>query len=263
MRYIVAGMFEQAKSYWTAAIWAKVLVAIAGFVLSFQPGAARIVGICVLALETVAFLGFSKADDLKSAAEPMLTRLDFEHGLGWKITKEQVDEYRADHGKYESRGRAVRMDEPYFASGDHQPGAEALRQGMMESAFFTRAISRNAMSVVYSIVALIALAFFTVLITGLYRQLSRGENAVDEFAVSGLIFLVTIDLVPLARQYGALAAAATRARDVLSGARSESTIISAVIEYQLARASAPLLPTFAFLKGRMPLSAIWSGDNRK
>ena len=262
MRYIVAGMFERAKLYWTVAMWAKVLVALAAFYLSAQPDSATPVGAIVLLLEISAMIGFSMANALKSAAEPMLSRLDFEHGLGWHLNKSQIDEYRADYGRYELRGRAVRMGDPYFATSS-PPSPDVLRESMIESAFYTRAIARSAKTVVYLVTGLIATAFVTLLVTGLYRHFAHGANPVGEFVVDGLIFLVTLDLVPLARQYGDLSVAATRSRDALSGAKTESEIVAAVVEYQLARASAPLLPTFAFLKGRWPLAAIWTGDFRE
>ena len=263
MRNIVSGLFERAKSWWLVGFWSKVAVAIAGFVLSADPAAALGVGIAVLCLEGLATAAFYFADGLKSKAEPILTRLDYEGALGWSIPKELTDEYRADYSKYEALGQKVRQNDPYFATPPTETGVETLVANIMESAFYTRSIAKSAANVCYFLLSVTAVAFFSVLLTAVYRDVFRARHEFYEYAVDALILLVTIDLAPRARQYLALSGEAGRARDILPRAKTIEEVIPAVVEYQLARASAPLLPTFTFLKGRTPLAAIWTGSAGK
>ncbi|MHB8390676.1 MAG: hypothetical protein ACYDBH_14035 [Acidobacteriaceae bacterium] len=240
------------------AVVAKSLSAFCGLVLCFLPDAAIVIGITILLLELASSCCFYFSDAIKTSAEPTLTRLDFEHGLGWKIPKEDVDNFLADFAQHEQRGRDVRGDDEYFSSPVADTGPQRLRSDITESALYTRTIALNARDVLLFILFGIVAALLAVLITGLYRHFSHGRAIGQELAVDVLIFLVAIDLVPLCIRYNALAQTASRTRDILKRANTESEVVPAVVDYQLARASAPLLPTFAFLSRRFPLSAIWS-----
>lgn len=262
MREITAGIFEQAKTYWTVAISAKVLIAAAGIYLTFVPTNATPIAVIVLVFEVISASGFYRAESLKDDAEPILTRLDYEDGLGWHIPQQNVEQYRSDFEQFELRGRKVRRDDPYFSS-SFSPGVERLKNNVLESALYTRAIARNACKAVIFVLAISSAAFCALFGSGLYRHFGTNHPSGSELFVSALIFLVTIDLVPLALRYNWFAGIATETRTALTHANTMEAVVPEVIAYQLARSSAPLLPTFTFLNGRTPLAAIWAGSRKK
>lgn len=131
---------------------------------------------------------------------------------------------------------------------------------MLESALYTRTIASNAKGVVFAVFSLLILSVFVLLVSGAYQLLKRPGETASAFITDALIVLVTLDLLPLALRYGELAAASTKLRSQLNPitAPTEANIMPSVIEYQIARSYAPLLPTFAFLARRLPLASIWS-----
>lgn len=262
MRGLVAGVFERAKLFWSAGIAGKILIALMGLVVALMGSPPAYVLLIVLALEALSFISLYAADSLKSSAEPMLMRLDYEYGMGWPVPEVVREQYNADFGSLESLGAKIREGQPYFVS-ETAIGTERLKEAVLESALYTRDIAKGARNVVFSVFVLVALAFFCLLASGLYRLFTHGAQSGLEFAVDALIFLAGIDLLPLAGKYDQLVQASTHTRESLAGLHREEAILPAVIEYQLARSNAPLLPTFKFLQRRQPLGAIWKGPSAK
>lgn len=262
-RHIVTGLFERAKRYWTIAVLGKLVVACFGFFVAIRPSFASALGLAILIVETASSLCFYRADALKSQAEPVLMRLDLDESLDWPIPKDYVDELSADFGKFRDKGQRIRADDAYFTPGSTMIGLNRLRKNLSESALYTRTIAAAARNVIFTLFAILFCVVATVLISGLYRHVFQGTNAAGEFLVTALLVLVTIDLLPLGFQYNTLRCEATRTRRVLStlfANAPDAVVMPIAIEYQLARAVAPLLPTYAFLKKRFPLGAIWSAE---
>jgi hypothetical protein len=266
VRYIVAGLFETAKGYWTRGILARLLAGILGFASAFFSDTVTAVGVGILVLGAFASFSLSRSEHLKVAAEPLLALLDFEESLGWTISKQQRDEVSIDFGKFESLGRRVRGADPYFNPGTAPPGPGRLRSNILESALYTRTLAIDARNVIWAIFACLMIAFFAALISGVYRTLEHRtvtpqDHGAGDFVVAGLLLLVSLDLIPLAIRYSELANVAKRMRVLLgqmSATPSEPDVVAATVEYQIGRAVAPLLPTFTFLKRRFPLAAIWA-----
>ena len=260
-RFIVTGLFERAKRDWTTAIIAKFVVAIIGFIVAIRPGNAAALGLVILVAETMSATCFYRAERLKAQAEPVLARLDLEDSLGWATPKSYIDELAADFGTFSRVGQRIRGDDAYFSPGEIPIGWRRLSNNMSESALYTRTIAAAARNVIFTLCGIMISAVAIVLISGIYRQAYQGTNAAGEFLVDALLFLVTIDLLPLGFRYHTLRCEATQTRSVLSSLSpdsNEAAVVPIAIQYQLARAVAPLLPTYAFLRKRFPLGAIWS-----
>ena len=263
-RHIVTGLFERAKRYWTVAVLGKIAVACFGFFVAIRPSFASALGLAILIAETASSTCFYRADALKSQAEPVLMRLDLDESLDWPIPRDYVDELSADFEKFKDEGQRIRAGDAYFAPGGTMIGLNRLRKNISESALYTRTIAAATRNVIFAIFAILLCAVAAVLISGLYRHAFQGTNAAGEFLVTALLVLVTMDLLPLGFQYNSLRCEATRTRRMLSTLSvnaPDATVIPIVIEYQLARAVAPLLPTYAFLNKRFPLGAIWSAED--
>jgi hypothetical protein len=259
IRSISAGLFERAKSFWVTAMFSKAAIAVMGLAAAYFHDATTYLAMAILAFELIASLAFYRADQLKSEAEPILVRLDYEESMGWKIPESSKLDWVADFQEFEPLGARVRNAQPYFAQ-TGPTGVATLRKNILESALYTRTISKNARTVVFVLFALLLLTFLALLITGTFELLATPHEPAPALITDALIALVTIDLLPLALRYGELADAAMKLRRHLNPvtAMTESNIIPAVVEYQVSRANGPLLPTFSFLARRLPLAAIWS-----
>jgi hypothetical protein len=260
-RYIVTGLFERAKRYWTIAVFGKVVVAFIGFLVAIRPSFAAGFAIAILLAEAVSATCFYRADALKSQAEPVLSRLDLDESLGWSLPRDYLEELSADYGGFAQKGQRIRGGDAYFAPGEASVGWSRLSKNVLESALYTRTIAAAARNVIFTLFAIMLCIVAAVSISGAYRQFFQGTNAAGEFLVDALLLLVTMDLLPLGFQYNTLRCEATRTRSRLSSLprdAAEAAVLPIALQYQLARAVAPLLPTFAFLKKRFPLGAIWS-----
>ncbi len=263
-RYIVTGLFERAKRYWTIAVLGKIAVACFGLFVAVRPSFAPSFGIAILIAEAASLTCFYRADALKSQAEPVLMRLDFDESLGWLMPKDYVEELSADFGAFKDKGRRIRAGDAYFAPGDTMIGLNRLQKNISEAALYTRTIAGAARNVIFILFMILFCAVVAVLISGIYRQGFHGTNAAGEFLVAALLVLVTMDILPLAFKYNTLRCEATRTRrllSTLSATAPDAKVLPIAIEYQLARTVAPLLPTYTFLKKRFPLGAIWSAED--
>lgn len=146
-RYIVTGLFERAKRYWTIAVLGKIAVACFGFFVAVRPSFASAFGLAILVAEAAASTCFYRADALKSQAEPVLMRLDFDESLGWLMPKDYVDELSADFAKFKDKGQRIRAGDAYFAPGETMIGLTRLQKNLLESALYTRTIAAAARNV--------------------------------------------------------------------------------------------------------------------
>jgi hypothetical protein len=228
---------------------------------AFTPFAPYAVG----ALVMVAAVADHYSEGNRSTAESILRKLEFEEGLGWKIS----DAERADLlANVPERARAQQLAQnqklgSYFDS-KKPVGALKAIEDIEESAWWTKHLSAkmrttygvlSAGLIAGSILALIAAAIFvSSLPQVLFSDVARIVTAVLSLGVGlGLSRF----WVSFGRLYVRSAKIQEQAKVLREVTPTEADAIKLYADYHLARASAPPIPTWIWKTNEKKLNRIW------
>lgn len=259
-------LFNRCKKFWGAGLTAKLLVFVAGAAVVLYPSNAKSFGLATLVVGLVSEGLLWWSDIWKRAAQELHRKLDFEDAFGWTVTKGEIADLLARYpGKLddlcgEPKGR-------YFASKE-PPGVKRALQNVCESSWWSMHLAESMFWVFAILIVLIIVGCILLLNVSIQSlpptvssvgatQAAQGmQKAVDVVSVSvvkivtsSLLFIVSYGLLRFATGYFLFSSKSKQVRDkaetLLDGnSDDEVSAIKLWQDYHLARAGAPLLPTW-------------------
>ena len=155
-----------------------------------------------------------------------------------------------------------RVSQNYFASSE-PPGPIRLLQNLEESAWWTMHLSRLMFRVAFgTLVAVIFLALFALYaMVAVHQHVIEGE-VVAEIIVGVVSLGIAVGLVKRCFGVSELAERAEKTAEaagrlLAQGNPSELEAVILLAEYQVARATSPLLPTILWSRKRDALNHLW------
>jgi hypothetical protein len=199
---------------------------------------------------------------LRGVAESVLRKFELHRGLGWEISSREIKDLLAVASKPIREAAYSDTAETYFTSSNPKP-VEKLLENLQESAWFTK-IQAKRMTIYSGIfsVFILALAFIT-LVVALQSALSQtSANNVAKITIAIIVFVFSGGYVRLAFDYNQLAQEAGRAEEKACDMQKKSYIseveaVKLLHDYQIARASAPLLPNWLWRFFGEKWTALW------
>lgn len=265
-RALSAILFDRAKRFWAEALFCQ--AGVFGGALSLiwvqdERWRAVLTG-AALVLSVVSWALLRRRDAAKSSAEALLRKLDLKDSFGWEISRAEMSDLLAELPRRVAKTLPTEsLGEEYFASGRPE-GALRSMENLDESAWWSKHLSRY-MSL-YSLSFAVVLLCVPVLVLLVGAQASVDADALSQLAqvvVSVLTLVFTLDVIGVALSYwsfrGEAERAEARARDLVSGGSvDEVTAIKRIQEYHVARAAAPMIPTFVWKLHRERLNELWN-----
>lgn len=214
----------------------------------------------ILTLGSAAFSW--RADRFKDMAEQVLRQYEFHNGLGWAINYRSITDILASTPK-KVRNMALQgnVSESYFFSSRKQDPARLL-ENLEESAWWTKHLARRMtfITVFYSA----AFIMITVLLLVVAIQNIRDSTTINNIARITLLlttFAFSSGCIRLSLNYNLLSYDAENtemhAIELQQRKPPEMEAIMITHNYQIARATAPLLPSWIWAVSRKDLNHLW------
>lgn len=261
---LVKSLFDQAKLLWLAALFTRIIATAIGlfFALTKTPGvyAPWALASVILCAEVLQW----QSDLVKGRAEQLKRKIEFDDGLGWPISQADLSDVIAVLSKKQKKTIEQAVRENYFAS-ERSVGAARLLDNLTESSWWSKHLSLTMARWCGSLVAILVLVSLLALGTAVNITQKPSElESTSRVVCAVLTLLMSAGLVKLFLGYQTFFRKSEQIEDkakALSGLPSpvsESEVIKLMHDYQLARASAPLIPDMVWKSRRDGLNELWN-----
>jgi hypothetical protein len=265
LRGVDRWLFNKAKLLAAWALCSRLAGFMAGITgilwTGFTPFSPYVVGALVILAAVLDH--FSEGN--RSSAEGILRKLEFEEGLGWKIS----DAERADLlTNVPEPARALQLAQnqklgSYFDS-KKPVGALKAIEDIEESAWWTKHLSGKMRGTYGALSAILIAVSMLILIAAASSVSSLLQVPLSDVArvVTAVLSLgVSLGLVRFWVSYGRLHTRAAKIQEQAKSLReatpTEADAIKLYAEYHLARASAPPIPTWVWTTNEKKLNRVW------
>lgn len=269
VRILSTALLGEAKLCWGVGLSVKLAPVVITAVTVFTGYLAQEAPYIVAMLSILAELLLWRSDQLKGEGEELKRKLEFRDSFDWPISNAELSDLFADHaGRLQRAGAVKGLNEPYFASEAVTPSARRALENAQESAWWSKHLSKPmwwwglAVSVVIvaSTIALLVYSATTFRNFDDLANVGRLVTAVITLLFSLGLFRLTVSYYQF---YQKADRTEERAKEMLATVADEPLqAIKLLSEYQLARAAAPLIPTWLWHARRDELNRLWAKYRR-
>lgn len=264
IRAICRVYFEIAKQRYSAALVCRLLV-FGVSILNLFKGFYEYSRLATLLLIPISEYLTYLSDKNKSLAETLLRKLDAQDSFGWAISNAEVSDVIVNCPpnikKFQSK-------DEYFAS-QQQSGARRAVENFQESAWWSKHLAQRMgnyylIGTVASLLILIIVIFVAITTTQNISALSILANVL----MSAFLLIFSLGLLRLMNSYYKFSNTAEKVEKsaeqlLLIPNINESDALKMMFEYHLARANAPLLPTWLWKSMSNNLNQTWREYRQK
>lgn len=272
LKKLMSELFDRAEFWWETAQISRAAVVLIGVYLIFSDSYARWFTLLGSVLSIAYASANWRSSRLKGVANGILSHFELSDGLDWNPSSAQISEWLANtprpiRNKVFDANAFPGTVTGYFAS-PREPSIRRLLENLEESGWYTKHQAnrmRNIISTAGTLAFLTAVIILGVLVeSNLSRatlsDVARAVTAVLVFMFSGGYFLLALDY----GHYGHRAEQIEeRARALLSSETVDrDEAIKTLHDYQISRATSPLLPTRVWKAMEEDLNRIWYRTRR-
>ena len=210
-----------------------------------------------------------RSDTNKGTAEALLRKLDGRDSFGWPISRAELsDLLMRSPSKVNKLVVAKALSEDYFAS-EEPPGTLRALENLQESAWWSKHLSERMRSYYLAgTCLLVAIAVLVLLVSIQTIDDKQTLSSLGRIVTSVLTLVFSLNLFRSVLGYHNFSVKAGQIEKstenlLASQGVQESEVIKLMSEYQLARASAPLLPTWLWNRMEDELNATWKQYRRQ
>ena len=210
-----------------------------------------------------------RSDTNKGTAEALLRKLDGRDSFGWPISRAELsDLLMRSPSKVDKLVVAKALSEEYFAS-EEPPGTLRALENLQESAWWSKHLSERMRSYYLAgTCLLVGIAVLVLLISIQTIDDKQTLSSLGRIVTSVLTLVFSLNLFRSVLGYHNFSVKAGQIEKstenlLASQGVQESEVIKLMSEYQLARASAPLLPTWLWNRMEDELNATWKQYRRQ
>ncbi len=266
-RSLSRALFESAKWWWTVGLLCKFsifVVTVLAILFSFIPEFALF--LIVMFLEVVSELCLIQAERTKVVADTLLTKLDGQESFGWPISRVELNDFilRVPTKVKRSLRQGVSKEQYFENTGD--VGAKKALKNLAQSSWWSKQLAGST-AVVCGAGASILTALSVVLLIMSINIIENRDMLTNlgQVTASLLSVVFSIGLVRLAVQYSSFKTDSDRtlqsALVLLSSSRPSDVEVAKLFhEYQISRATSPLLPSWMYKLRKHELNELWDND---
>lgn len=263
LRALSRELFDKAKHWRTAELLFRLSVfgvGVAVILLSLFPKYAPFL-IAFLTIMAEICLLYSDAN--KRVAEGILRKLDGQESFGWPISKAEESDFLMQcpaglRRKYSSND----AQEQYFAS-QREFGPRRALENMQESAWWSKYLARRVAHYYLALTIVLSLASIGALLVSIETiQNFDVLSNIGRVVTSTFMLTFSLGLIKFMLGYYQFSASAAQIVEqagylLESDGDNSGQAIKVMYEYQLARAAAPLLPSWLWKLMRHDLNDLW------
>jgi hypothetical protein len=267
LRAVNNAQFLDAKRFWAAAMFAKLVVFAMGLVgvLAVNPTAylPQLVLIVAVASELLQL----RSDGLKARAESLLRKLDLCRSLGQEVSDNDLRDiaYTVPH-RIRHRFRSSEGPDTYFASASDRGPVRAI-ENLHESAWYNGR-QAGAMAAIYgSGIAVLVVTSIAVLIMAMRESEVGGQQErLVRVVTAWLMLVISLNMLKAAWSYFRIHQRCDRTVEATlrlsKTSISETDALRQWHEYQVARSSCPLMPQWLWKMLETSLNDAWASAVR-
>lgn len=262
-RTLCQAYFEISKRWMIAAISSKVLIFIIGMITFSLPIISGYAPFLVTIFAIISDLLSWHSDMIKGTAEALLRKLDLWDSFGWAISKAEMSDIlmRSPTNLYKLAPVEV-VGEEYFASKEGI-GAKRALENIQESAWWSKHQSERMGHYCLTVTCILITVLFGVLLVSVQTVSSSNTLAnIGRVVTSALMLVFSLGLFKFVMGYYGFSRKAAQIEKeievlILSQTLGITEAIKVTHEYQIARAAAPLIPSWVWKLMRPALNEMW------
>lgn len=262
---------DTAKWWWGASLVTKLVGFVAGLIgiVCHWNGSPYLLAAVAVIAEVFQF----RSDAIRAPAQWLKRKVEDYDFMGWALPERRLaDVVAACPGT--ARRRCLRSQNekhstPYFASHE-PPGARRALENLMESAWYSKHLCVSMIWWCSAAVALtLIVAIVTLLLTLNTSVTPSTHTAIAQGVTAALVLLFSLGLIRFVIGFHRFAKAAASTDDscaalLTSDARvDQEEVLRLLHEYQLARNSAPAIPTWLWTLRERDLNTLWAQHRAK
>jgi hypothetical protein len=261
LRTISHKYFDITKRWWLGVWLCKLLVFLVGISGIFWPQANFQLTFVTATLILISEVCDWTTSHYRSRAETLLRKLDLFDSFGWEIKPTEIADQFVGLSK-KARAKLAENTGTYFASKEG-PGTRRALENLRESAWWSKHLSGNMRVIIWVIATILIIVSVGVLIfsSSLINSTDQAVT-ISRIVISVLLLIVSLRLIPLALNYGSFSNKSKDIENYVCDAlkvenSDEIQVVKAFNEYHLARAVAPLIPSWLWKLRRNSLNEVW------
>lgn len=257
-------LFARAKVWLATAMLCKVAAFAIGILVILLSAIPKLAPFLVAALTIISELCTWRSDKNKSTAETLRRKLDMRDSFGWAISRAEVSDFLVRIPKKLRKALPAENDgENYFESKEGV-GAKRAVENVRESAWWSKHLSEKMWQICLTATILLA-ALSIVLLIASIETVSNFDtlSGIGRAVTSVILLLFSLGLLRLTIGYYSFSSKADLIENQAERLLCPEPIdmfqaIKLAHEYQLARATAPLIPTWIWKWRRDDLNEMWA-----
>ena len=261
-RNTVKSIFDEAKLCWGTSLTLKTGAAGLGILYIVCHITFALAPFIVAIIAATSELSQWRSDILRGRAEGLKRKIEYNDAFGWPISNMELSDQLAQMTKRRRDAIAISVRENYFASREAQGSKRAI-ENLQESAWWSKHLTANMVTFCGIIMGVFFFGSFAALIisTATIKDYTALES-VSRVVTGVLAFVVSLGLTRMIVGYYNFNKksenAERNAASLLKGS-SENDIdaLRLIHEYQIARASAPLIPDLLWNMRKEALNELW------
>lgn len=262
-RTLSQAYFELAKRWIIAAISSKILIFLFGLLTVFLPIIPGYAPFIITIFSIASDLFAWRSDMIKGTADTLLRKLDQWDSFGWAISRAEMSDIlmRCPTNLYKLAPNEI-VGEEYFASKEGI-GAKRAMENIQESAWWSKHLSERMGQYCFAITCILIAVLFGVLLLSVQTVSSFNTLAnTGRVVTSSLMLVFSLGLFRFVMGYYGFSRKAAQIEEKIENLIKLKTFddteaIKVVQEYHIARASAPLIPSWVWKQMRNDLNEMW------
>lgn len=209
-------------------------------------------------------LAMWKSDKVKGVAESLHRKLDLENSFGWPITNAEISDILARTScNLDHLSQDQQIGSNFFAS-KHEPGPGRAIANLQESAWWSKHLAES----MWIICLLVMLALVICSVVLLIVSLNTVSNTIvlnqmGRIVTSVILLIFSLGIFRFTLGFYSFAQSAERIEDSAKALAARAPVENVDVlklwqDYQLARASAPILPTWVWKIREQKLNKLWA-----
>jgi succinate dehydrogenase hydrophobic anchor subunit len=268
LRTLNQAQFLSAKRFWSAAIVTKITIFGLGIWAIFLASPPAYLPQILLFLAVVSELLQIHSDEVKSQAEALLRTLDICRSFGRQISEADKRDIVANVPRaIRKRFAGKQLPDLYFASTQSE-GPKRAVENLIESAWYTRR-QTGAIAALYlfMIIGLLTLSIIALIITIRETNNLQFEEQIIRVVTAWLLLIVSLNMLKSVWSYFKMYQRCQKTElicnHLLLSQVTEADALKQWYEYQMARASSPLLPNWLWRLMGPSLDDAWQRTSGK
>jgi len=247
-RALSQALYALSKRWWWTSIACKLGVFVVGAsIVLWFPGL-KYSAVLIFLIYLASELSLLRSDWFKGRAETILRKLDFEESFDWKVSgAEMVDYELRSPARVRKMLPSTPSEKKYFASSEPF-GPRRAAENVLESSFWSKHQAERMGNWCLVITCILIVGSVVILVVSIdtVKNINSLSN-IGRVVTSVLMLVFSLGLLKLMLGYYAFSKKAERTEQVaehlLKTDCEERDAIKVLHDYQVARATAPLIPT--------------------